>query len=305
MPEPRFRVTATALNLRSAPVIEPSTRLAVLPHGHQVARLAVAADDPDWWRVATHLGGTPVEGFVAHRFLAPVDDFEPPPPVAGLPPAHLRQDRPDITRRRDGGRAYPLGEAGRPRRRGATAAERAAELTAIVDWLGVDDPAHRRYPRQGSTTFCNIYAYDYCYLAGVYLPRVWWTGPALNRLGAGETVMPLYGDTVRELTANELFDWLLGFGPAFGWRRLFDETALQESANAGEVCVICAQRVRREQSGHITAVVPEVAGREALRRGATVTTPLQSQAGWNTIRYGTPHWWSAEKFREAGFWSCP
>lgn len=205
-----------------------------------------------------------------------------------------------MTRQHDGGRAFPLGEPGRPVRTGASAEEKAASLGAVIEWLGVDDPTHRRYPRQGSTTFCNIYAYDYCHLAGAYLPRVWWTGPALVRLGAGQAVEPLYGKTVEELNANRLLDWLIGFGPSFGWQRVFDAAELQAAANVGEVCVICAQRVQSGSPGHISAVVPETTTHRAARTSQS-TTPLQSQAGWNNFRYGTPRWWKDPKFREFGF----
>lgn len=181
------------------------------------------------------------------------------------------------------------------------AADRAAGLAAIVEWLAVDDPQHLRYQRQGSTTFCNIYAHDYCYLAGAYLPRVWWSGPALLRLAQGETLESRYGTTVSELNANSLFDWLGTFGPSFGWRRVFEPAEIQHAANQGRVCLLCAQRTQLNRSGHISAVVPETEEQRALGI-AQVSTPLQSQAGWTNFRYGTARWWLDPKFRDSGFW---
>lgn len=300
MPDTRFRVHVLGLNLRSRPEVTPSTRLAVLPQGHEVEKLSVASD-PEWWQVATTLGGTAVQGFVAHRFLEPAPEPEPGPVALAVPAVHLGEDRPDVTRAQSGGRAFPLGEAGRPARAAGSPAEKAAALGAIVDWLAVDNPQHLRYQRHGSTTFCNIYAYDYCYLAGAYLPRVWWTGTALQRLAAGEVPAVKYGSTVSELNANSLFDWLKAFGPTFGWRRVFDPDEIQKAANDGVVCIICGQRVQLERSGHIVAVVPETGDHRALG-GSQVTTPLQSQAGWNNFRYGTPRWWLDSKFRDSGFW---
>lgn len=300
MPGTRFRVHVLGLNLRSRPEVAPSTRKAVLPQGHEVEKLSVASD-PEWWEVATTLGGTPVGGFVVHRCLEPVPEPEPEPVALEVPPVHLGEDRPDVTRARQAGRAFPLGEAGRPARPGGGTAERVAALGAIVEWLAVDNPQHLRYQRQGSTTFCNIYAYDYCYLAGAYLPRVWWTGPALQRLAAGEVPAVKYGSTVSELNANSLFDWLNAFGPTFGWRRVFDPGELQGAANEGAVCIICAQRTQLERSGHIVGVVPETPEHRALG-GGQVTTPLQSQAGWSNFRYGTARWWVDSKFRDSGFW---
>lgn len=49
-----FRVTAAQLNFRSAPEVRPGTRLAVLPQGQRVEKLA-DTPLPDWWRVATTL----------------------------------------------------------------------------------------------------------------------------------------------------------------------------------------------------------------------------------------------------------
>ena len=50
----------------------------------------------------------------------------------------MQENRPEITRNQDGGRAYPLGEPNRPIRQGITASEKAAELTKIIEWLAVE-----------------------------------------------------------------------------------------------------------------------------------------------------------------------
>jgi Bacterial SH3 domain len=302
MPEDRFRVTATGLNLRSEPRVGPTNRIAVLPQGHEVTKLAESSD-PSWWRVATVLGDGAVEGFVAHRFLAPSVASTPPPGAPVLPAVHLAENRATVTRALDGGRAFPIGEGDRPGRPAAgSAGEKAAALGEIIAYLAVDDPAHLRYQSKGHTTFCNIYGHDYCYLAGVYLPRVWWTSSAIVELAAGGTVAPSYDQTVRELTANQLLDWLLEYGSSFGWARVLDLDELQGAANAGEVCVICGQRVHLEQPGHVVAVVPETPAHSALRVGAQVTTPLQSQAGAVNFQYGGKRWWLDPKFRNFGFW---
>ena len=117
-------------------------------------------------------------------------------PPLRLPEAHLRQDRPDITPASARGRAFPIGDPARPR----------SDPEAIVAYLDVE--ASLRYRAAGGRTYCNVYACDYCGLAGVYLPRAWWTGDALGRITAGESVGVSYGKTVRELSANALYDWL-------------------------------------------------------------------------------------------------
>jgi hypothetical protein len=302
MPENCFRVSAPELNLRSEPRVRPTNRIALLPQGHELSKLAESSE-PSWWQVATVLDGSAAEGFVAHRFLEPAGEFTPPTGVRGLSAVHLGENHVTVTRARDGGRAFPIGEAGRPARPAAgTAAERAGALGEIVAYLAVDDPAHLRYQPKGQTTFCNIYAHDYCHLAGVFLPRVWWTSAAILELAAGSSVAPIYDQTVRELTANRLLDWLLDHGPGFGWTRVLHLDELQGAANSGEVCLISAQRVDQERPGHIAAVVPETSAHSAQRVGAQVTTPLQSQAGAVNFRYGGKRWWLDEKFRSFGFW---
>jgi hypothetical protein len=291
-----YVVTATALNLRSAPVVKPSTKLAMLPEG-QVVRKIGDADDAEWWKVSADLNGARFEGYVKHQYLA----AEAAAPESGTAPAtapevHLTP-KSAIRRSQSSGRAYPLNEDGQPRRSEVSA----TSLTRIVDWLAVETSA--RYLPGGGATFCNIYAYDYCSLAGVFLPRVWWMNAALEQLAAGENVQPLYDKTVHELNANSLHDWLGEYGPAFGWRRLATVDEVQNAANAGKAAVICAKRKDLNRSGHIVAVVPETGEHRAVRSAGLVSTPLQSQAGGTNFRYGTKRWWTNDKFSAFGFWA--
>jgi hypothetical protein len=302
-----LRVTATSLNLRSAPTVE-ARRIAVLPNGH-VVRLLQGRPDEAWCRVETVLQGGSVQGFVARRNLAPIAQDEPREAAvsrgAELPAVHLRADNPASARSRTSGRAFPLAEPGAPRRSGGSPAERRAELAAIVDWLAVDTSA-RYQPAEGAT-YCNIYAYDYCSLAGVYLPRVWWTTRAILAHRDGAEVPVRYGDTVRELNANDLFEWLADFGPGFGWQRSFDLDVLQDAANQGAVSLVLAKRVDLNRSGHVVAVVPETDGAHSARAGDRVVVPLQSQAGTRNFRRAsdTGVWWMHPRFRDHAFWIRP
>jgi hypothetical protein len=299
----RYEVTATSLNLRSAPRIASANRIAVLHQGQELTKLG-EADNPVWWRVSTLIAGVEVEGYVSSQYLTPVGSAPPVATFSTIAAVHLTNTQ-QTTRSGTGRRAYPLNEARQPGRTGATPASRAASLARIISWLDVEHSA--RYARGGGNTFCNIYAYDYCYLAGVYLPRVWWTRSAIERLSSGATVAPRYGETVEELNANSLYNWLSSSGQNFGWRRVFDLTQLQDAANAGEVCLINAQRRELNRSGHIVAVVPETAQHQAARRGDSVSIPLQSQAGAENFRYGGTNriWWTGAQFRAFGFWVHP
>jgi hypothetical protein len=311
----RVDTRVSTLRLRREPRISrPTTAnvIAELPDGHLVRALQARAEN-DFREIETSLGGARFQGFAASRFLVPAAASEeievlvpaPAPPRAGVVAVTMPRKSGTVTRRRDNAGAHSLNETGRPSRTGTDAATLRAELAAIVDWLGVDKPAHKRYWPRAGLTFCNIYAHDYCMLAGVYLPRVWWKATAIARLENGEAVEPLYEDTIEEVRANGLFRWLREFGPTFGWRQSESATALQLDANQGAVCLIVARRKEDGRSGHMTAVVAEADGMHA-RRDATgaVVAPLQSQAGAGNFRYGTSTqgWWLDAKFAESAFW---
>jgi hypothetical protein len=293
-------VIAPSLNLRSAPRVVPTNRIATLPQGHRVEKLADA--EPDWWRVRTTLGGATLEGFAASRFLA--DEAAAPPAAGtGVTAVHLAANRPDVTRTVTTGRAFPLGEADRPQRDGQSPDVRVRQLHQIIDYLDVE--THARYQKTPGATYCNIYAYDFCCLAGAYLPRVWWTSRALVDLAEGKSVAVKYDDTVRELNANALHDWFADFGGQFGWRRRADLDQLQDVANAGGLGVIVAQRTDLGRSGHIVIVVPEIETASAKRVDDRVHLPLQSQAGATNSRCacGTSRWWAGQQFRSFGLWA--
>ena len=301
MSQLKFKVSDKAtmgLFLRSEPVVKDSTKIAVLPMGQLVTKIA---DSPvsGWWEVSTTIEGVSVSGFVSSKFLVPDSDFVEPHPVSSISAVHLSTTK-KITRNGTG-HAFPLNEAGQPTRNSSSSnAQKAKSLTEIIKWLDVEDKA--RYQPKPTSTYCNIYAYDYCYLAGVYMPRVWWMSSALAKLKAGESVQPAYGETVQELNANALFDWFRDFGPTFGWKRTFDLTEMQNAANDGQVVIISAQHKIPNRSGHICPVVPETASKKAVRSGSTVARPLQSQAGRHNRKYQTSIWWTMAVYRNFGFW---
>lgn len=190
-------------------------------------------------------------------------------------------------------------------RKGTTADELRAELAAIIEWLAVDKETYLRCQPCAKLTFCNIYTYDYCHLAGVYLPRVWWTPGAIETLTQGQSVQPLYGKTIDEQRANDLFRWLRDFGPRFSWRQTGTLSKLQLEVNQGAIGLIVARRKEDGLSGHIVAVMPETEEHRARRNtvGERIA-PLQSQAGATNFRYSTGKldWWKDERFAESALW---
>lgn len=292
-----YTVIATELNLRKAPKIVSSNIIARLPQFQLVTALAEPADG--WLNVSTSIDGAAVEGYVAFRpaFLAQGVQ------KAGTSQLEVHMPTSVNARRSNAnGRAYPLSEANMPKRDGATTALRLQQVNAIIDWLAVEQSP--RYRKEGSTTFCNIYAYDYCQRAGTYLPRVWWTGDALAKVLQGMEMPVEYGKTVTEQRANQIYDWLKAHGSTFGWRRTFSFDEAQQIANDGGVAVIIAQRKQLERPGHVAIIVPEVPGTEAVRDTAgLVQRPVTSQAGSENFRRKAPNaWWTGAQFREFALW---
>ncbi|MEO5926650.1 MAG: hypothetical protein ABIR70_22740 [Bryobacteraceae bacterium] len=208
---------------------------------------------------------------------------------------HLAENSPSASRALTTGRAYPLGEASRP--------DRAHGTAAIIRYLDVEKSA--RYQAARGQTFCNIYACDYCYLAGAYLPRVWWTTRALTDIAAGRSVPVKYAESVAELDANSLYTWLRDFGACFGWTLASSLDELQAAANAGQVCVISARRVVPQLPGHIAVVAPESTPPMVAEKTASgIRVPLQSQAGRLNYCFSCApgRWWESPKFAAFGFW---
>ncbi|NCC41300.1 MAG: hypothetical protein EOM21_18090 [Gammaproteobacteria bacterium] len=312
----RVDVQTHPLRMRSSPEIPPNnpTRnvIGLLPAGLLV-RALTNQPQGGFLDVETNLRGAHLRGWVSLEHLAevagsPEIPVSAPASTAAKPPipeVHAPRGSTAITRRRDPATAHSLNEPGQPKRRGLTPAALCDELHAIIAWLDVENPQHARYrPTQG-LTFCNIYAHDYCHLAGVYLPRVWWTSAALLRLSRGESVEPRLGQSIEEQRANSLYGWLRDFGLDFGWRQTGTLTKLQDAANQGAVCLIVARRRSDGPPGHVTVVAPEIPAQVA-RRNATgeVIAPLQSQAGSRNFRLSTStaNWWLDQRFAYSAFW---
>ncbi len=308
------RVTAASLNLRSSPRVRPSTRIAVLAHDTPVEELG-EAEISGWVMVRVMLNQVLREGFVAARWLARL-----PPEAAAfairtgqigrvpIPPARLSAGNQTITRARGGGRLYPLTETGGPRVTGSTIETRVRQLLKVIAWLDCENPEHGRYRAKGRSTFAETYVCDYCELAGVFLPRVWWTADGLARIARGERVDAALGQNVRGLPINGLHDWLEDHGSAFGWHREIELIDLQAAANGGEVCLIVARHHDLNRAGRVVAAVPEHAGCLARRdREGDVVRPVESGCGARNRRCATARsaWWLSATYSSHGLWRNP
>ncbi len=310
----QVRAASAPLLVRREPRVDAGV-VSTLPGGHLV-KVPSLKPKARFAAVETSLNGAYVQGFVAVKALAAVDGspdvpvLTPSPiaPRSGIVAVYAPRRTGEMTRRTDAADAHSLNEPNQPGRTGTTPQELRQELATIIDYLGVDKAVNLRYQPRPNVTFCNIYAHDYCYLAGVYLPRVWWTPDAIERLAQERSVEPLLGSTIDEQRANDLFRWLRAFGPRFGWRQTGSLTTLQTEINAGAVGLIVARRKDDGRSGHILAVVPETNDQQAKRdAGGAVIAPLQSQAGTRNFKYGTgaSNWWLGAGFADSAFWIHP
>ena len=100
------------------------------------------------------------------------------------------------------------------------------------------------------------------------------------------------GVTVKELRANQLFDWLQAHRAGFSGRRTFSFDDAQNLANQGGVALIIAQRSQRELSGHVAMIVPESPEIAAVRDSSgLVKRPVTSQSGGENFRRKAPNTW--------------
>ncbi|MCX2862255.1 FxSxx-COOH system tetratricopeptide repeat protein [Paucibacter sp. PLA-PC-4] len=248
-------------------------------------------------------------------------DVVPPPPVTKasdvdysptrgtvLPAAMLTRREGQQVLRSERKIILPLDEPSMPgplKHAAGSAADRIAALRKILDWLDVENSA--RYRQTNSSGFPNVYAHDYAWQAGAYIPRVWWTSPAIMSLHKGIKPDAKLGSTVKEMRANDLCRWLVEHGNSFGWRSVQRVDDLQIQANDGRIALICARRREDGKAGHMTLVVPESSEARAIRGSDGVVSPVQSQAGAKNYKYGAPAvpWWTNELFTDVRFWVHP
>jgi hypothetical protein len=156
------------------------------------------------------------------------------------------------------GRAYPL-------------SEKPPEMLvgdALAEWLDVEKSARYQPENRRTRTFCNIYAHDWAFCQGHFLPRTWWRSPL--EVEAGQC--PILKVNVVELNANSLADWIVKWGLDFGW--VVDHVSRSAADYHGDLLkmtrkhakiieekpstcmVVSARAADRRKAGHIAAVLP-------------------------------------------------
>lgn len=199
---------------------------------------------------------------------------------------------------------HPLSDSEIPFRDLTDAASKRKSIRQLIDKLDVKN--NLRYQRTVEDTYCNVYAYDFCYFSKVYLPTVWWTDESLEKVLNGEEVVPVFEETVVPIYSSAIHDWLLKWGASFGWKRMTDLNEIQEKVNnEGGVGIICAKRKIVGLSGHIVPIVPETKKKKAYRENGVVIYPLQSQAGklnYNYFSKARKDWWNHERYSSHVFY---
>jgi hypothetical protein len=177
-------------------------------------------------------------------------------------------------------------------------------IARLIDKLDV--AASIRYQRTIEDTYCNVYTFDYCYFSKVYVPTVWWTNDALQKVLDGQEVEVIFGETVDHIYSSAIHDWFLKWGASFGWKRMFNVDEIQSKVNTeGGIGIICAKRKEKGLSGHIVPVVPETDLNKAYRENGIVVYPLQSQAGKSNYNYFSEvkkDWWNDELYSSHVFY---
>lgn len=296
-------ITTTSLNIRRAPVVSPDTLICVLPERTTV-EIIEKASVAGWVKVIAQLNPS-VTGYVSEKYLRPKNENDVDyhfQHSTALPEVHLIPGSgTSIVRNSANGRAFPLNESDLPFKDAVSSETKVQSIYRIIEYLDVTRNA--RYAPANSRTYCNIYAFDYCYLSKAYIPRVWWLPKAIVDITHGKSVPVQYDKTVGELNANMLYDWFETYGSDYGWRRTFDPDELQNAVNNGCCGIIVAKRVDLNRSGHIVACVPESDLNKAERISGKVSRPLQSQAGMKNYKYFIGNWWTKpQTFRGFGFW---
>jgi len=295
----KYRVATSSLNLRDFPSAnDNSTILIKIPFRHTVKLIEKTTSD--WWKVK--LLNTDKEGFVISKDIESVDettdkisDIEVPNFEPGL--KGTLNNKEDTYK--------PLANPSIPFRDLTSVETKLTSLKKIIDTLDVEKSF--RYQKDEFDTYCNIYTFDYCFFAKVYIPRLRWTDKAIAAIEKGNEVPLVFEDTVRPFYSNYIYDWFEQSSAVFGWEKTNDVDVLQNKVNEnGGVGIICAKRFILHKSGHVVVVVPETETEKAFRIDGKVIYPLQSQAGMNNYNYFSEiraDWWD-NKDPEKGYSSA-
>lgn len=295
----KYRVATSSINLRDLPSANENSKiLTKIPFRHAVKLLEKTS--AEWWKV--RLLNTTKEGFALAKDIESIEESSQQVSEIEVPNFELgckgTLDNKEETYK-------PLSDPSIPYRDLTNVATKRASIDAIIKKLDVEKSF--RFQKDDADTYCNIYTFDFCFFAKVYIPRLRWTDKAIASLEKGNEVPLIFDDTVRPFYSNYIYDWFEQSSAVFGWEKISDVDALQTKVNEnGGVGIICAKRFILNKSGHVVVVVPETETEKAYRINGKVVYPLQSQAGMNNYNYFSEirgAWWD-NKDPEKGYSSA-
>lgn len=145
-----------------------------------------------------------------------------------------------------------------------TGTRNAALYSAIINQFNVEDNERYRVNKQGiGDTYCNIYTWDITRAMGAEIPH-------FIEEATGKPVTS-GGEGIKEMTANDINDWLHTYGEQYGWTQVTAQEA-QEYANQGSPAITSWKNP--DGHGHLQVVCPSRDGTYNQERGVTI-----SQAG--------------------------
>ena len=121
---------------------------------------------------------------------------------------------------------HPMTDETIPYRNMISVLSKKRSLHKLIKKLDVNQSA--RYQRTPEDTYCNVYSFDYCYFAKVYLPTVWWTDESIKKLQEGIDVQPVFNKTVLPIYSSAIHDWFSQWGESFGWKQMTSLTEIQK-----------------------------------------------------------------------------
>ena len=264
----KYIVTASSLNLRAT----PNGRIVGILQKNEIVEFTELSDSI-WYNVKTKDN---VFGFVSSKYLKKIQTNTKGMLRFGVDKVNMNGS----ALRTNSANASVLSES----------IPKTKNLFDIVTFLDVENDTHKRYLAKRSSTYCNIYAHDFAYCVGAYLPRVWWNG----NFKKGSLVTPTYAVNLFEMNANSLTDWLKSEGKDFGWDLSVNEKALQLKVNEGGYFGVISAK-DSDGIGHITVVLPTL---------NVTDKPLQSQAGRYNQYLFKSDWFKHNKFNSVVFAYC-
>lgn len=147
----------------------------------------------------------------------------------------------------------------------------AALYTAVIRQFNVTkNPRYAVNKNGNNDTYCNIFLWDVTRAMGAEIPH--YVDPVTKAPRAYPDVKG-----AKEMTANDIYDWLHSVGEQYGWYKVTAEQA-QALANQGKPVVTAMKN--DSGHGHVQVVCPSKDGGYNTEKGVTI-----AQAGRNLYDY--------------------